>query len=45
MRFSIDGGSTLALNLFRDGTHAALDRIYLGQSGTHPTSNPFRFNR
>ncbi|HLH27206.1 MAG TPA: hypothetical protein VK066_32200 [Chloroflexota bacterium] len=45
VRFSIDGGSTLAMNLFRDDAPVALDRIYLGRDGSHPRSNPVRFNR
>jgi hypothetical protein len=39
--FHINGGTRLRMNLNFDGHDAPLDRIWLGEDGTHPPSNPF----
>jgi hypothetical protein len=45
LKFSVDGGQHLTMDLQVDGAEAATNMIYLGRHRHHPAAVPFTFNR
>lgn len=45
VRFSINGGDHLSMNLKIDGQEAPLNRIFIGHKAVHPKHDPFHFRR
>lgn len=45
LKFSVDGGQHLTMNLSIDGRPAPTSEIFLGDHNVNPTSNPLTFTR